>query len=234
MGIFFIALFPGQRTAGDWGFRGKARVKAPACPRFPLLTLLLRTSGSGLVWGPQSVPSCPQPRPQSRGSDRAHPQGLVLVTRLCMVLSRFRSAPHLPEHPSQPPRLPVPGPPPPQFHRCLQAGPSSPLRWTPPALSWPTGDTHLPPSLRLSPSPCPPCSASLTFFWSFIPSFLFSGLLAISPPKLHHPPLEASLDPAGQRRLSTSHLATYGRRCWGVLSAWLPLHSAEFQRPRLS
>lgn len=61
-----------------------------------------------------------------------------------------------------------------------------------------------------------PCSASLTFFWSFIPSFLFSGLLAISPSKLHHPLLEAFLDPAGQRRLSTSHLAAYTVAAAGV------------------
>lgn len=188
-------------------------MKAPVCPQIPTANSAVENLGLRAGVGPAERAFLSSALSSVRGLRSRPPAG----TRACHTALHGAVTLPLGPPPSRAPlttsRLPVSGPPLLNPTVASRLAPSSPLRWTPPALTWPTGDTHLTPSLCLSPSPCPPCSASLTFFWSFIPSFLFSGLLATSPSKLHHPLLEAFLGPDGQRRLSTSHLGAYTVAC---------------------
>lgn len=163
------------------------------------------------------------------------------------MLSRFCLAP--------PPTLPLPGPVDTSSQTPLKASPAPrvcathssipllPPGWPPPphyaGPRQPSPGPQVKPTclsgFPLVPSPSPRCSTSLTFFWSFIPSFLLPGLLAISPSKLHHLLLEAFPDSDGQRRLSTSpRLLTVipVPAARGILLAWLSQHSAEFQKAR--
>lgn len=75
---FYCIVFPGQRTAGVWGYRGKAGAEQlQAMLVFLLQTLLLRTLGSGLERKPMEHSFLlPVLSSGQGGSDPSHLQGL--------------------------------------------------------------------------------------------------------------------------------------------------------------
>lgn len=184
---FYYIVFWSENGWG-LGFQGRRVSESQSVRGFPLQTLLLRTSGSGLEWGLQSIPFLSPALSLSPGAQIAPGSAWC-----CHASAR-----------PPPPTLPLPGPvdaasshaplptsaPASVTHSSIpvasRLAPPPPLRWTPPALTWPTGEAPPASQGSLSPPALPLAVQPLTFFWPFIPSFLLPGLLAISPSKLHH------------------------------------------------
>lgn len=132
--------------------------ESPVCPQVPTANSAVEDVRLRAGVGPAEYSFLSPALSSVRGAQIAPPalRGAVMLPLgpLPPSLYLVRLIP-VPTHPSKPPQLPASVLPTPQFPCCLQVGPSSPLRWTPPALTWPTGEAHLLLKVPSHPQPFP-------------------------------------------------------------------------------
>lgn len=211
-------------------------MKAPVCPRIPTANPAAENLGLRAGVGPAERAFLSPALSSVRGLGSRPPAGTRAVTRLCMVLSRFRSAP-------PPSRAPLTTSPAPRVWATPFSIPPLPPGWPPPP--------HCAGPHQPSPGPqvtltCPQACVSapalalpvqphdlLLVLHPLFPVLWALGHFSLQAPSPSSEGLPWPRWPAASQHLSPSHLPSRPvPAARGVLSAWLPLHSAEFQKAK--